>query len=115
MRPFPPSSSRVCAEQKPTRAHIHAAYENIEITTHSRPDAFPSALRQKLRKTQTKVHEGDDGLLKVTPVRPTDRLTLCSRAPDAGLGEVPGVRARGGVLEGAAGAPRFSWHRPRLH
>lgn len=43
-----------------------AAYENIEITTHSRPDAFPSALRQKLRKTQTKVHEGDDGLLKVS-------------------------------------------------
>ncbi|KAG2142708.1 transcription factor S-II-domain-containing protein [Suillus cothurnatus] len=31
--------------------------ENIEITTRSHPEAFPSALRQK-RKTQTKVHQG---------------------------------------------------------
>jgi DNA-directed RNA polymerase I subunit RPA12 len=38
---------------------------NIEITTHSRPDAFPSALRQKLRKTQTKIHEGEAAQLKV--------------------------------------------------
>lgn len=41
-----------------------AAYENIEITTRSHPDAFPSALRQK-RKTQTKTHEGSDAQLKV--------------------------------------------------
>lgn len=40
------------------------AYENIEITTRSHPDAFPSALRQK-RKTQTKTHEATEGLLKV--------------------------------------------------
>ncbi|KAJ7596264.1 DNA-directed RNA polymerase I kDa polypeptide [Mycena floridula] len=45
--------------------HIEPAssYENIEITTRSQPDAFPSALRQK-RKTQTKIHEhGDQGTL----------------------------------------------------
>lgn len=40
------------------------AYENIEITTRSHPEAFPSALRQK-RKTQTKVHEAGAGRLKV--------------------------------------------------
>lgn len=40
-----------------------SAYEDIEITTRSHPDAFPSALRQK-RKTQTKHHEtGDQGTL----------------------------------------------------
>ncbi|KAH7920498.1 DNA-directed RNA polymerase I kDa polypeptide [Leucogyrophana mollusca] len=33
------------------------SYENIEITTRSHPEAFPSALRQK-RKTQTKIHQG---------------------------------------------------------
>jgi DNA-directed RNA polymerase I subunit RPA12 len=39
------------------------AYENVTITTHSSPEAFPSALRQK-RKTQTKYHEkGDQGTL----------------------------------------------------
>ncbi|KAF8060881.1 DNA-directed RNA polymerase I kDa polypeptide [Lyophyllum atratum] len=45
--------------------HVEPAssYENIEITTRSHPDAFPSALRQK-RKTQTKLHEkGDQGTL----------------------------------------------------
>jgi hypothetical protein len=36
------------------------AYMNIEITTHSRPDAFPSVLRQRLRTTQTKVHHADE-------------------------------------------------------
>ena len=41
-----------------------AAYENITIVTRSHPDAFPSALRQK-GKTQTKIHEGEDALLKV--------------------------------------------------
>jgi hypothetical protein len=42
------------------------AYMNIEITTHSRPDAFPSALRQKLRTTQTKVHHaGEETRTKV--------------------------------------------------
>ena len=45
-----------------------AAYENIEITTRSHPEAFPSALRQK-RKTQTKVHEADAALLKVRSYR----------------------------------------------
>lgn len=40
------------------------AYENITIVTRSHPDAFPSALRQKGR-TQTKVHESEDALLKV--------------------------------------------------
>ncbi|KAF7323954.1 DNA-directed RNA polymerase subunit [Mycena kentingensis (nom. inval.)] len=40
-----------------------SSYENIEITTRSDPDAFPSALLQK-RKTQTKRHEqGDQGTL----------------------------------------------------
>jgi hypothetical protein len=43
------------------------AYENIEITTRSHPEAFPSALRQK-RKTQTKVHEADAALLKVRSI-----------------------------------------------
>ncbi|KAF9015903.1 DNA-directed RNA polymerase I kDa polypeptide [Hymenopellis radicata] len=43
-----------CAHEEPA-----SSYENIEITTHSHPDAFPSALRQK-RKTQTKRHEGAD-------------------------------------------------------
>ncbi|KAI0047417.1 DNA-directed RNA polymerase I kDa polypeptide [Auriscalpium vulgare] len=42
-----------------------SSYENIEITTRSHPDAFPSALRQK-RKTQTKAHEGSDSMLKVS-------------------------------------------------
>lgn len=41
------------------------AYENIEIITRSHPDAFPSALRQK-GKTQTKVHDTEDALVKVT-------------------------------------------------
>ena len=40
------------------------AYENIEIVTRSHPEAFPSALAQK-RKTQTKIHESDDALLRV--------------------------------------------------
>lgn len=48
-----------------SRANWRAAYENIEIVTRSHPDAFPSPLRQK-GKTQTKVHEADDALLKVT-------------------------------------------------
>ena len=40
-----------------------SAYEGIEITTRSHPEAFPSALRQK-RKTQTKQHDkGDQGTL----------------------------------------------------
>jgi len=39
------------------------AYEGIEITTRSHPEAFPSALRQR-RKTQTKQHDkGDQGTL----------------------------------------------------
>ncbi|KAK7008154.1 DNA-directed RNA polymerase subunit [Favolaschia claudopus] len=45
--------------------HVEPAssYENIEITTRSDPDAFPSALRQK-RKTQTKLHDsGNQGTL----------------------------------------------------
>ncbi|KAG1857099.1 hypothetical protein F4604DRAFT_1894165 [Suillus subluteus] len=41
-----------CSYEEPA-----SSYENIEITTRSHPDAFPSALRQK-RKTQTKVHQG---------------------------------------------------------
>lgn len=43
-----------CGHEEPA-----SSYENIRITTHSHPDAFPSALRQK-RKTQTKHHEGAD-------------------------------------------------------
>ncbi|KAI0317916.1 transcription factor S-II-domain-containing protein [Amylostereum chailletii] len=49
-----------CGHEEPA-----SSYENLEIQTRSHPDAFPSALRQK-RKTQTKIHEGDAGLLKVT-------------------------------------------------
>ncbi|EIM91986.1 DNA-directed RNA polymerase, partial [Stereum hirsutum FP-91666 SS1] len=49
-----------CGHEEPA-----SSYENIEITTRSHPDAFPSALRQK-RKTQTKTHEATEGLLKVT-------------------------------------------------
>ncbi|KAG1814405.1 DNA-directed RNA polymerase I kDa polypeptide [Suillus subaureus] len=41
-----------CSYEEPA-----SSYENIEITTRSHPEAFPSALRQK-RKTQTKVHQG---------------------------------------------------------
>jgi len=49
-------------------------YQDIQITTRSHPDAFPSALRQK-RKTQTKVHvEGDHGLLV------TERCPACGHA-----------------------------------
>ena len=43
---------------------LFLAYENIEIVTRSHPEAFPSALAQK-RKTQTKIHESDDALLRV--------------------------------------------------
>ncbi|KAG6852559.1 hypothetical protein C0991_010931 [Blastosporella zonata] len=47
-----------CKHEEPA-----SSYEDIEITTRSHPDAFPSALRQK-RKTQTKMHEkGDQGTL----------------------------------------------------
>ncbi|KII92476.1 hypothetical protein PLICRDRAFT_473348 [Plicaturopsis crispa FD-325 SS-3] len=58
-----------CAHQEPA-----SSYENIEITTRSHPDAFPSALRQK-RKTQTKVHEGEV-LMKVS-----------EKCPECGHGE----------------------------
>jgi len=44
---------------------LSTAYENIEITTRSHPDAFPSALQQK-RKTQTKTHNADEVRLKVS-------------------------------------------------
>ncbi|KZT68833.1 DNA-directed RNA polymerase I kDa polypeptide [Daedalea quercina L-15889] len=50
----------LCGHEEPA-----SSYENIEIITRSHPDAFPSPLRQK-GKTQTKVHEADDALLKVT-------------------------------------------------
>lgn len=50
-----------------TPSLYRTAYENIEITTRSHPDAFPSALRQK-RKTQTKQHaQGDQGTLVRVP------------------------------------------------
>ncbi|TFK47913.1 DNA-directed RNA polymerase I kDa polypeptide [Heliocybe sulcata] len=49
-----------CGHEEPA-----SSYENIVITTRSHPDAFPSALRQR-GKTQTKVHEGDEALLRVT-------------------------------------------------
>ncbi|KAH9836661.1 DNA-directed RNA polymerase I kDa polypeptide [Rhodofomes roseus] len=49
-----------CGHEEPA-----SSYENIEIVTRSHPDAFPSPLRQK-GKTQTKVHEANDALLKVT-------------------------------------------------
>lgn len=51
------------------------AYENIEIVTRSHPDAFPSPLHQK-RKTQTKVHAGEDALLRVRSRHPLRRLYL---------------------------------------
>ncbi|KIY48644.1 DNA-directed RNA polymerase I kDa polypeptide [Fistulina hepatica ATCC 64428] len=35
-----------------------SSFDNIEVTTRSHPDAFPSPLRQK-RKTQTKHHQED--------------------------------------------------------
>jgi len=54
-----------CAHEEPA-----SSYENIEITTRSHPDAFPSALRQK-RKTQTKVHDADEVRLKVTELCPS--------------------------------------------
>ncbi|TCD71400.1 DNA-directed RNA polymerase I core subunit rpa12 [Steccherinum ochraceum] len=47
-----------------------SSYENIEIVTRSHPDAFPSALHQR-RKTQTKVHAGEDALLRVTEKCPS--------------------------------------------
>lgn len=43
---------------------IVLAFENIEITTRSHPDAFPSPLRQA-RKTQTKKLHGSEALQKV--------------------------------------------------
>ncbi|KAF5361706.1 hypothetical protein D9758_007344 [Tetrapyrgos nigripes] len=43
-----------CGHEEPA-----SSYENVEITTTSHPDAFPSALRQK-RKTQTKRHDQQD-------------------------------------------------------
>ncbi|KAH7910021.1 hypothetical protein BJ138DRAFT_1173402 [Hygrophoropsis aurantiaca] len=46
------------------------SYENIEITTRSHPEAFPSALRQK-RKTQTKIHQG-----KVLP-KVSEKCPVC--------------------------------------
>ncbi|OCH94212.1 DNA-directed RNA polymerase I kDa polypeptide [Obba rivulosa] len=49
-----------CGHEEPA-----SSYENIEIVTRSHPDAFPSPLRQKT-KTQTKVHDANEGLLKVT-------------------------------------------------
>ncbi|CAL1696867.1 unnamed protein product [Somion occarium] len=55
-----------CGRKEPA-----SSYEDIEIITRSHPDAFPSALAQK-RKTQTKVHEGEDlNLLKVTEKCPS--------------------------------------------
>lgn len=54
-----------CSHEEPA-----SSYENIEITTRSHPDAFPSALRQK-RKTQTKVHDADEVRLKVTEMCPS--------------------------------------------
>lgn len=58
-----PSTGR----NKPRRV-LDTAYENIEITTRSHPDAFPSALQQK-RKTQTKTHHADEVRLKVSGER----------------------------------------------
>ncbi|KZT09025.1 DNA-directed RNA polymerase I kDa polypeptide [Laetiporus sulphureus 93-53] len=49
-----------CGHEEPA-----SSYENIETVTRSHPDAFPSLLRQK-GKTQTKVHDANDALLKVT-------------------------------------------------
>ncbi|THH04792.1 hypothetical protein EW145_g5259 [Phellinidium pouzarii] len=50
-----------------TKPLIYAclAYENIKITTHSHPEAFPSVLQQK-RKTQTKIHESGEARMIVT-------------------------------------------------
>ena len=43
---------------------IPTAYENIEVTTKSHPEAFPSVLREK-RKTQTISDQGLETRLKV--------------------------------------------------
>lgn len=53
------------------------AYENIETTTRSHPEAFPSALRQK-RKIQTKQHEADADLLKVSQLVNKELVFLIS-------------------------------------
>ena len=63
-------TSRFIVYEVAYQAHINCivfstAYENIEITTRSHPDAFPSALQQK-RKTQTKTHNADEVRLKVS-------------------------------------------------
>ena len=55
----------VRAENNEPNRNGPLAYENIEITTRSHPDAFPSALHQK-RKTQTKTHNADEVRLKVS-------------------------------------------------
>lgn len=49
---------------EPLNSQSMTAYENIEVVTRSHPDAFPSPLRQK-GKTQTKVHDPNEALLKV--------------------------------------------------
>ncbi|KAF8516040.1 hypothetical protein JB92DRAFT_2788569 [Gautieria morchelliformis] len=63
----------VCEQCK----HVEPAssYENIEITTRSHPDAFPSPLRQA-KKTQTKKLESHEF-----------RERVAERCPECGHGE----------------------------
>ena len=66
-------ASNIC--ENPAVINLSTAYENIEITTRSHPDAFPSALQQK-RKTQTKTHNADEVRLKVRRLNLTTASTV---------------------------------------
>ncbi|KAK2459746.1 hypothetical protein APHAL10511_008178 [Amanita phalloides] len=57
--PLPKDGESVVVCEQCNREEPASSYEDIEITTRSHPDAFPSALMQK-RKTQTKKHDTHD-------------------------------------------------------
>ena len=67
-----------------------SAYENIEITTRSHPDAFPSALRQA-RKTQTKKLNDTEGLQRVILHLLQHILRLATNPTVRPLRDVPSV------------------------
>jgi hypothetical protein len=83
------------------------AYEDVEITTRSHPDAFPSALRQK-RKTQTKLHaQGDQGtVVRVwNPLMSTCEFdVITDKAYYAGFREMSCVWSSRSLLKRVAGA-----------
>lgn len=71
------------------RSDTLIAFENIEITTRSHPDAFPSALHQK-RKTQTKFQESDEALLTVSiPEASARAWLLTTKLPRQKFGAKP--------------------------